>query len=158
MNFDDKSDRDNTFLSFWSIRIILHYDGTLEFPLKGNEWFGQVRGHQPAKSTRETRVADCHRGLATPTCITARAWRTCRDACRDRWLAVSFEVSGRENVPGIPCACATLSFTYLVRDPCRHSSRVDRLIRKNYRMPSSNGESLAQMNSARQLVLSRLRR
>ena len=26
----------------------------------------------------------CHRGLAIPTCIAARAWRTCRDACRDR--------------------------------------------------------------------------
>ena len=25
-----------------------------------------------------------HRGLAIPTCITARVWRTCRDACRDR--------------------------------------------------------------------------
>ena len=25
-----------------------------------------------------------HRELAIPTCITARAWRTCRDACRDR--------------------------------------------------------------------------
>ena len=25
-----------------------------------------------------------HRGLAIPTCITARAWRTRRDACRDR--------------------------------------------------------------------------
>ena len=24
-----------------------------------------------------------HRRLAIPTCITARAWRTCRDACRD---------------------------------------------------------------------------
>ena len=24
-----------------------------------------------------------HRGLAIPTCITARAWRTCHDACRD---------------------------------------------------------------------------
>ena len=23
------------------------------------------------------------RGLAFPTCITARAWRTCRDACQD---------------------------------------------------------------------------
>ena len=23
-------------------------------------------------------------GLAIPTCITARAWRTCREACRDR--------------------------------------------------------------------------
>ena len=25
-----------------------------------------------------------NRWLAIPTCITARAWRTCRDACRDR--------------------------------------------------------------------------
>ena len=25
-----------------------------------------------------------HRGLAIPTCVTARAWRTCRDACRVR--------------------------------------------------------------------------
>ena len=30
------------------------------------------------------------RRLAIPTCITARASRTCRDACRDRKLAVSF--------------------------------------------------------------------
>ena len=33
-----------------------------------------------------------HRELATPTCITARVWRTCRVACQDRWLAVSFDV------------------------------------------------------------------
>ena len=26
----------------------------------------------------------CHRGLEIPTSITARAWRTCCDACRDR--------------------------------------------------------------------------
>ena len=30
-----------------------------------------------------------NRKLAIPTCITARAWRTCRDACRDRALAVT---------------------------------------------------------------------
>ena len=59
-----------------------------------------------------------HRGLAIPTCITARAWRTCRDACRDRWLAVSFEVGGGEYVPSIPGACATRNFTYLARGPC----------------------------------------
>ena len=46
-----------------------------------------------------------YRGLAIPTCITARAWRTCRDACRDRLLAVSFEIGGGENIPGIPGAC-----------------------------------------------------
>ena len=44
-----------------------------------------------------------HSGLAIPRCIKARAWRTCRDACRD--------------VPGIPGACATSNFTYLVRSP-----------------------------------------
>ena len=31
-----------------------------------------------------------HRGLAIPTCITAREWRTCRDACRDRLLISGF--------------------------------------------------------------------
>ena len=30
-------------------------------------------------------------------------------------VAVSFEVGGGENVPGIPGACATRNFTYLVR-------------------------------------------
>ena len=54
-----------------------------------------------------------HRGLAIPTCITARAWRTCRDACRDRQLVVG----GGENVPGIPGACTTRNFTYLIRGP-----------------------------------------
>ena len=47
----------------------------------------------------------------------ARASRTCRDACWDGWLAVSFEVGGEENVPGIPGACATRNCTYLVRGP-----------------------------------------
>ena len=58
-----------------------------------------------------------HRWLVILTCITARAWRTCQDACRDRLLAVSFEVGGMENVPGIPSACATCDFTYLARGP-----------------------------------------
>ena len=58
------------------------------------------------------------RGLAIPTCITARGWRTCRDTCRDRKLAVSFEVGGGENVPSIPGACTTSNFMYLVRGPC----------------------------------------
>ena len=59
------------------------------------------------------------RGSAIPTCITARAWRTCRDACRDRYLAVSFEVADGKNVPGIPGACTTRNFTYLARGPCK---------------------------------------
>ena len=57
----------------------------------------------------------CHCGLVIPTCITTRAWRTCRDAYRNHYLAVSFEVDGGENVPSIPGACATHNFTYLVR-------------------------------------------
>ena len=58
-----------------------------------------------------------HRGLAIPTYITARAWRTCRDACRGRLIAVSFEVGGGKNVPDIPGACATHTSTYLKRGP-----------------------------------------
>ena len=56
-----------------------------------------------------------YHGLAIPTYISARGSRTCGDACRDRLLVVSFEVSGGENVPGIPGACATCNLTYLVR-------------------------------------------
>ena len=55
--------------------------------------------------------------LMIPTCITARLSRTCRDVCRDRLLAVSFDIDGGENVPGIPGACATHNFTYLVGGP-----------------------------------------
>ena len=65
-----------------------------------------------------------HRGLAIPTCITARASRTCRDACRGRWLAVSFEVGGGGNVLGIPGACATRNFTYLLRGPCSEDQHI----------------------------------
>ena len=45
-----------------------------------------------------------------PACITARASRTCRDACRGR-----LPCSGGEPVPGISGACAICNFTYLVR-------------------------------------------
>ena len=58
-----------------------------------------------------------HRGLAIPAYITARVRRTCRDACLDRLLAVSFEVGGGETVSGIPGACTTHNSTYLVRGP-----------------------------------------
>ena len=52
-----------------------------------------------------------HRGLAIPTCIKARASRTCRDACWDGLLAVSFEAGVAENVPGILGACVIRKFT-----------------------------------------------
>ena len=69
--------------------------------------------HAPGMSGTFSR----HRRLANPTWLTARAWRTCREACRDRLLAVSFEVGGGENVPGISGACATRKFTYLEWGP-----------------------------------------
>ena len=56
-----------------------------------------------------------HRGLAIPAWITARASRTCHDAGRGRQL--SSEVGDGKNFPGIPSACATRSFSYLVRGP-----------------------------------------
>ena len=37
----------------------------------------------PAADFKENRL------IAIPACITARAWRTCRDACRDRLHAVT---------------------------------------------------------------------
>ena len=43
-----------------------------------------------------------HCGLAIPTCITARAWCTCRDACRDRYLAISLEFGGGKTFPAFP--------------------------------------------------------
>ena len=51
-----------------------------------------------------------NRWSAIPACITARARRTCRDACRD-----CLTRGGAENIPGIPGTCATRRFTYLVR-------------------------------------------
>ena len=67
--------------------------------------------------------------LTIPTCITARASRTFRDAHRDRYIAISVAVGGGESVPGIPGACATRNFTFLVRgswvvvmNPCAWST------------------------------------
>ena len=48
--------------------------------------------------------------VSDPACITARASRTCRGECRDRLIR-----NVGENVPGIPGACATRNFTYLIR-------------------------------------------
>ena len=64
-------------------------------------------------------ISPRHLGLAIPTCITARAWRTCRDACRDRYLAVFFQIGGGENVPGIPGACAIRDFCVSGKRPMR---------------------------------------
>ena len=70
-----------------------------------------------------------HLGLAIPTSIAARAWRTCRDACRDRKLAVSFEISGGRNVPGLPGGCETRNVTYLARGPRSESYYFHSILR-----------------------------
>ena len=67
-------------------------------------------------------------GLAIPTCITARAWRTSRDACRNRLLAVSVAFDGGENVPGIPGTCATRNFMFLERGPLRCGGKISPLV------------------------------
>ena len=57
---------------------------------------------------------------------TIRIRRTPTESCLhlQRELMVSVEVDGGENVPGIPGACATRNFTYLVRGPWRHYDSV----------------------------------
>ena len=74
-------------------------------------------GHLPDTSNCGLRMRrECrerfprHLGSAIPTCITARASRTCRDACRDRQLAVSFEDGGRENTWGCWWCVVTCKF------------------------------------------------
>ena len=52
------------------------------------------------------------RELAIPACITARAWRTCRDACRDCLPAVAGKCSRHSR------RMRTRNFTYLARGPC----------------------------------------
>ena len=48
-------------------------------------------------------------GMHHDTCVTHVPW------CMSR----SLTHGGGENVPGIPCACAALTFTYLTRGPCK---------------------------------------
>ena len=58
--------------------------------------------------------SDMHHG----TCVTHVPWYM------PSKLAVSFEVVGGENVPGIPGACATPKITYLVKGPWSTSHDV----------------------------------
>ena len=76
-----------------------------------------------------------HCVLAIPAYSTARAWRTRRYACRNRYLAVSFEVGGWENIPG---ACAIRNFTYLVIDTCPNGLGHDLMSYKLVTSPASN--------------------
>ena len=51
---------------------------------------GNTRNVSPPPPPPPPPVFKGNRSLAIPACITARAWRTCRDACRDRLLAKTF--------------------------------------------------------------------
>ena len=57
--------------------------------------------------------------------------------CKPGSLTSSFLWSrGGENVPGIPGACASSNFTYLVRDPGRQNARTRSILGWNYTPPS----------------------
>ena len=57
MDFGDKADR-GCRVSFWNVGIIFDCGGTQDISPREDGWFGEVKGHQLAKSTRGTRVAD----------------------------------------------------------------------------------------------------
>ena len=62
----------------WKIYKIIPTIQSLNGPLA---WYVKLQVHMPWECRERF---PRHRGLAIPTCITARASRTCRDACRDR--------------------------------------------------------------------------
>ena len=64
-----------------------------------------------------------NRKLAIPTCITARAWRTCRDACRDRAPAVT-----GKTFPAFP-AHAHLQFCVSGKRPISTETHVRRAVK-----------------------------
>ena len=70
-----------------------------------------------------------HRRWAIPTCITARAWRTCRDACRDRQLSVSFEIGGGGKRSRHSRRMRNLQFYVSGRRPIAFGSSWFRLLR-----------------------------
>ena len=98
-----------------SLLDIFHYDPRMEIRLHGplaryvKSRFAYAPGMPGKFPPTELKW---NRLLAISACITARAWRTCRDAWRDRQPAVA-----GVNVPGIPGACANHNFMYLARDP-----------------------------------------
>ena len=102
-----------------------------ELRLDDNLWRPSVcfdiPGHGPLARYEKLRVANVpgmpgslsppprvsHPGMHYGTCVTHVPW--CMPGSLT--IAVSFEISDGENVPGIPRACATRNFTYLARGP-----------------------------------------
>ena len=74
-----------TVTSSWASKITINDVGKTERYLIHGPLARSVKlrvAHAPGMPEMLPR----HRGLTIPTCITARASRTCRDACRDRLL------------------------------------------------------------------------
>ena len=71
--------------------IILPWASYQILKTAGCAWAGNVGNVFPAADFKGNRQ------LATPACTTARAPRTCRDACRDRW-----SVAGGKTFPEFP--------------------------------------------------------
>ena len=63
----------------------------------------------------------CNPGMHHGTCVTHVPW------C----MSGSLTSGGGENVPGIPGACATRNFAYLVRGPCLHLSNLNSMLSDN---------------------------
>ena len=110
----------------WNMTMLWHFN---HFCTEANERHGPLAryvklrvAHAPGMPGTFSPAADFkeNRLLAIPACITARAWRTCRDACRDRLHAVTgktfpafpahahpqFYVSGKRH--GGACICISV--------------------------------------------------
>ena len=107
----------NCVLSF-SLYWMTEYHGPLARYVKLR--FAHARG-MPGKFSPPPRVSDpdMHHGTCiahVPRCMSGSL------------LSVSFDVGGGENVPGIPSACATCNFTYLIRGPAVGTNWKGRLL------------------------------
>ena len=69
--------------------------------------------------------------VSDPDMHHARAWRTCRDAYRDRQPAVSFEVVGGKNVPAFPAHAQPVHSIFFILGNISFYSRYISLMRPN---------------------------
>ena len=104
--------------------------GLLPDTLNGGLWMcRECRERFPRhRLQRKPLVSDP--GMHHSTCVTHVLW------C----ISGSLIRGGRENVPGIPTACATPNFTYLVRGPWTNTS-MNRLILAMVRTASPRGRT-----------------
>ena len=79
-----KSERGWVIISQYFVSTLLFICALLSVNLLANGAHGPLTRYVKLWLRIRRERFPCHRGLAIPTCITARAWRMCRDACRDR--------------------------------------------------------------------------